>query len=111
MRFDRLELHRFGHFEELAIGFGEAPLHVIYGRNEAGKTTLLAALRDVLFGVPPRSPYGYKFGNPAIELRAEVTMSDAQRGRMELSGGSLDDMLSAYWNNQQGDVPVHTWAP
>jgi hypothetical protein len=44
-------------------------------------------------------------------VRSGQTGSAWQRRRMERNGGDLDDMLSAYWHNQQRDEPVHTWEP
>ena len=47
-----LNLPAFGIFTDRTIRF--APnhgLHIIYGRNEAGKSTLLSAISDALFGI------------------------------------------------------------
>lgn len=63
MRFSRLSLERYGRFEDCELDFraGSPDLHVIYGENEAGKTTSLAAVSDLLFGFPQRSPYNFLF--------------------------------------------------
>ena len=48
MRIERLLLERFGHFEDFELDFGTTSrLHVVFGPNEAGKSTLLAAIGDV----------------------------------------------------------------
>lgn len=53
MRIDALELIAFGHFEGHVIPFATAPgLHLIYGKNEAGKSTALRAIHAALYGVP-----------------------------------------------------------
>ena len=59
MRFVTLALERYGHFDDCTLTFrsGEPDLHVVYGANEAGKTTSMAAVSDLLFGFPGRSPY------------------------------------------------------
>lgn len=58
MRFRSLHLDAFGPFtrEKLDLS-GGAPggLHVIYGPNEAGKSTSLRAVEGLLFGIPERS--------------------------------------------------------
>ena len=58
MRFRSLHLEAFGPFtrERLDLS-GGAPggLHVIYGPNEAGKSTSLRAVEGLLFGIPERS--------------------------------------------------------
>ena len=52
MRIDRLQIDGFGLFHRRDIGPFEATLAVIAGANEAGKSTLLAFIRTVLFGFP-----------------------------------------------------------
>ena len=53
MRLEELYLDGFGRFHQQAIGVSE-PVTVFYGPNEAGKSTLLAFVRAVLFGFPTR---------------------------------------------------------
>ena len=51
MRIQRFEMTSVLHFDELALDFGRSSsLHILYGRNEAGKSTLLRLLTDVLYG-------------------------------------------------------------
>jgi len=64
MRLRRLDLNRYGKFTDFVLDFGEArpgrpDLHVIYGPNEAGKSTTLSAWLDLLFGIPGQSKYGF----------------------------------------------------
>ena len=53
MRLEELYLDGFGRFHQQTIGVSE-PVTVFYGPNEAGKSTLLAFVRAVLFGFPTR---------------------------------------------------------
>lgn len=58
MRFRRLSLEAFGPFTREVLDLsGGAPggLHVIYGPNEAGKSTSLRAVEGLLFGIPERT--------------------------------------------------------
>jgi uncharacterized protein YhaN len=59
MRIERLLLERYGHFtgQELDFSSPEVRLHVVLGANEAGKTTALHAVRDLLFGIDERSSF------------------------------------------------------
>ena len=50
MRLTDLYLDGFGHFHEQSIGPVATPVTVFYGPNEAGKSTLLAFIRAILFG-------------------------------------------------------------
>ena len=54
MKIESLHIDGFGHFHDCEIGPFENPLTVISGPNEAGKSTLLAFIRTMLFGFPKR---------------------------------------------------------
>ena len=54
MRIEELYLDGFGHFHQRSIGPVSGPVTVFYGPNEAGKSTMLAFIRAVLFGFPAR---------------------------------------------------------
>src|SRR3546814_13908852 len=96
MRLSRLSLERYGRFEdcELNLRPGIPALHVIYGENEAGKTTSLAAVSDPLFGFPVRSPYNFLFaysllragpmladGGPTLACRRKTRTDDTRVGK------------------------------
>ncbi|QHI96217.1 AAA family ATPase [Aristophania vespae] len=57
MRFEKLSLTPYGSLKEKHFHFPqkERDLHIIFGPNEAGKSTTSAAIRDFLFGFPFRS--------------------------------------------------------
>lgn len=78
MRFSRLSLERYGRFEDCDLDFrsGSPDLHVIYGENEAGKTTSLAAVSDLLFGFPVRSPYNFLFDYSLLRVGAVLEDRD-----------------------------------
>ncbi len=74
MKIRQLHINRFGHFNECDLAFPGEGLQVIYGPNEAGKTTLLEFLRGLLFDFPARTPYdfggqGEMAGVATLELR------------------------------------------
>ncbi len=72
MRFSKLSLERYGRFEDCDLEFRDTQpdLHVVYGPNEAGKTTSLAAVSDLLFGFPARSAYNFRFDYPLLRVGA-----------------------------------------
>jgi hypothetical protein len=72
MRFVKLALERYGHFDNCTLSFrsGEPDLHVVDGGNEAGKTTSLAAVSDLLFGFPGRSPYNFMYDYSLLRVGA-----------------------------------------
>ena len=78
MRFASLTLERYGHFDgcELTFRSGGPDLHIVYGANEAGKTTSLAAVSDLLFGFPARSPYNFLFDYALLRVGAVLQEDD-----------------------------------
>jgi len=77
MRIRRLDLVRFGKFTDQRIEFPAADpdlhmpdLHMIVGANEAGKSTVRAALGDLLFGIGARSTYNFRHAYETMCLGA-----------------------------------------
>ena len=84
MRLRRLDLARYGKFTDRVIDFGERPadgpdLHVVYGPNEAGKSTAFAAFLDLLFGIDARSRYNFLHPYPAMRVGASLELSGVVR--------------------------------
>ena len=59
MRLEEFHLEGFGHFHQHTVGPLDRNVNVLYGPNEAGKSTLLAFVRAVLFGFPQRGRNQY----------------------------------------------------
>ncbi|TVQ96751.1 MAG: hypothetical protein EA399_15205 [Desulfovibrionales bacterium] len=57
MKIHRLELAAYGHFTGHCLDFfsSKPGLHVVYGANEAGKSTALRAIRALLYGIEART--------------------------------------------------------
>ena len=75
MRLRRLDLTRYGKFTDYSIDFGEhaagtPDLHIVYGLNEAGKSTALSGFLDLLFGIEERTRYGFIHRGKAMEIGA-----------------------------------------
>lgn len=79
MKFAELSLERYGVYQHLSVPFSSSGLNVVYGRNEAGKSTCLAAISDFLFGIPNNSPHGQRFGYDAMRIGATLLLADGQR--------------------------------
>ena len=74
MRLARLDLSRYGRFTDACIDLprAERDIHIVFGPNEAGKTTSLTAIEDLLFGIPERSPYNFLHSYDAMRLGAVI---------------------------------------
>ncbi len=72
-------LRAFGPFtdEELDLSGGSpGGLHVIYGPNEAGKSTSLRAVKGLLFGIPARSNDAHLHASARLVVEAEISDGD-----------------------------------
>lgn len=72
MRIAEFTLERYGRFADhrLTLPKRDEDFHLIYGPNEAGKTTTLCALADLLFGFEHRVAHAYRFPAPALRVGA-----------------------------------------
>jgi uncharacterized protein YhaN len=77
LRILRLDLERYGAFENRSLAFRpDARLHVVYGPNEAGKTSALAAVSDLLFGFGARTDYAFRHDMKDLRLGAVLGAAD-----------------------------------
>src|SRR4051794_2804348 len=74
MKLETLTLERYGRFEDLTLDLtgNDVRLHIVFGHNEAGKSTLLSSVADLLFGIPLRSPYGFRFDYGQMRVAATI---------------------------------------
>ncbi len=74
MRFQRLQIPAFGPFTNLDFQFPEqtTDLHLIYGSNEAGKSSLLRAIRDLLFGIHGQSTDNFLHDYGGLRIKGEL---------------------------------------
>ncbi len=82
MKLERLHLKAFGGFDDHALDLsgGDAGLHLIYGPNEAGKSTTLRAITQLFYGIPIRT--ADDFLHPMKSLRIGATVG---RGKDSLT--------------------------
>ena len=79
MRIGALCLYAYGHFLDRRLDFGRDPgLHLIYGDNEAGKSTILRALSSVLFGYPHEVVDGFRHDTKDISIGIDLVAEDGR---------------------------------
>lgn len=83
MRLRRLDLLRYGKFTDRTIDFGPKPtsgpdLHIVFGLNEAGKSTALAGFLDLLFGIEERSKYNFIHEYGAMRLGGVLELAGTE---------------------------------
>jgi uncharacterized protein YhaN len=82
VRLRRLDLTAFGSLSGVSLvltGTSGGGLHLIYGPNEAGKSTALRAITALFFGIPERTPDDHHHGTKALKVGG--VFEDAQ-GRL-----------------------------
>ncbi|MER9744946.1 AAA family ATPase [Mesorhizobium sp. M0187] len=83
MRLQRLDLIRYGKFTDGTIDFGPKPesgpdLHIVFGLNEAGKSTALSAYLDLLFGIEERSRYNFLHEYSAMRIGGVLELAGSE---------------------------------
>ena len=96
MRLRRLDLLRYGHFTGRSMDFpgGRRDLHLIFGPNEAGKSTALSAIEDLLFGIPMQSAFNFVHDYKDMRIGA-VVESGADTLAFLRRKGTKDTVLDA----------------
>ena len=97
MRIDELILRAVGPFtgKDLDFSRGDLGLHVVFGPNEAGKSSALQALQAALFGFDDRSRAGFLHGNAKLAVGARLRTANSERiafVRHKKRKGSLSEL-------------------
>ncbi|SDY82134.1 YhaN family protein [Citreimonas salinaria] len=100
MRFRKLQVERFGHFTDREFDFGDGSqgdFHIIYGSNEAGKTTTMEAALRLLFGFPHSDAYAFRHALANLQVSAELDIDGktVRFTRVKKRGSSLLDATGA----------------
>ena len=85
IRIQQLELAFFGHFTNKQFDFkkrdsSRSDFHIVYGANEAGKTTFMESYLRLLYGFKPRNePYAFRHGRANLHVSALLQIDDDER--------------------------------
>ncbi len=103
MKILRLDLQAFGPFTDVSLDLsaGDPGLHVIYGPNEAGKSSALRALRQLFYGIPVNSTDNFVHPFPKLRIGAELLRSDGGRLEILRRKGAKNTLLRA-----DGETPL-----
>ena len=100
MRFQRLRIPAFGPFTNLELSFPleNNDLHVIYGDNEAGKSSLLRAIRDLLFGIHGQSPDNFQHDYKNLLIKGEIETRGGDKREFQRRKGNKNTLLDGDGN-------------
>ncbi|MBK1643179.1 chromosome segregation protein SMC [Thiocapsa imhoffii] len=101
MKVLELELRAFGPFSgcQLDLSPGAHGLHLVYGPNEAGKSSALRALRALLFGIPERTRDAFRHVPQDLRLAGRLRNRLGDELTIVRRKGRKNTLLSA-----QGDA-------
>jgi uncharacterized protein YhaN len=95
MHMTDIQVERFGVWRDLHLPLPQAGLNILYGPNEAGKSTLMRFVRAML--------YGFSTGKP-LPGQAQIT---AGRGAMDIEHDGRKYRIQRDYNpNSRGDLSV-----
>lgn len=96
MRIERLHLERYGAFTGRVLEFEPtAYLHVVLGANEAGKTSALNAIGDLLFGFEQRTSYDFQHEQKLLRVGAQIRLADGGALSVRRRKGLKNTLLGA----------------
>jgi uncharacterized protein YhaN len=110
MRFEELHLERFGHFDGLRLDLSgeDVLLHLVYGPNEAGKSTALTAICDLLFGIPERTSFNFRHEYGRLRIGGTLTNTAGQRLSFKRRKARVNTLLRP---DESGELPENSLAP
>ena len=72
MRFDKLDIQAFGELRQKPLDFSRGNIHLVFGANERGKSTLLSFMRSVCFGYEKRLGESELFAVSASQAKGTI---------------------------------------
>jgi uncharacterized protein YhaN len=99
MRMRNLNLIRYGHFTDFSLDFEKhansgSDFHIIFGENEAGKSTAINGFFELLFGINNKTEYGFKHGYENLCIGAILEFDDKFHKFLRIKGRK-DTLLNA----------------
>lgn len=79
MKFHELTIENYGVYSTRQLDLGDGRLQLIYGPNEAGKSTLLQVIRELLFGFPHQSDFAFRQHSGKMAATVQASLSDGRR--------------------------------
>lgn len=95
MKILELHLRAFGTFSDfrLDLSGGAEGLHIIYGPNEAGKSTARRALTNLFYGIPHLSPDDFRHGRQDLRIAARLRRADQSEFAFTRRKGTKNTVL------------------
>lgn len=96
MKINYLNLKAFGHFTDFHLFFDENKnFHLLYGPNEAGKSTILRSISNYLYGFPRSTGYAFLHSNRNLRIEGELQKSNGEKLQFARRKGQSNTVLDA----------------
>jgi len=94
MKIRTLNLAAFGPFTERELAFNEVGLHIVYGPNEAGKSSALRGLKALLYGIDERTLDNFIHANDKLRIHGQLQNNDDRELAFGRRKGRKNTLLS-----------------
>ena len=104
MKIRALNLTAFGPFTEKELSFDEVGLHIVYGPNEAGKSSALRGLKALLYGIDERTLDNFIHANDKLRIQGNLlTVDDRELDFIRRKGGKIRycPLMVMRWMNRR----------
>jgi len=97
VRIRRLDLKAFGPFTaiDLDLEGGDGVVNILFGENEAGKSSALRALEGFCFGIPDRSTDDHLHNKDQMRVGALLELADGTKGEFVRRKGKKNTLTDA----------------
>ena len=94
MRFDYINLRAFGHFTDYELSYDpDKNFHLIYGPNEAGKSTTLRSITNFLYGFPQKTNDSFLHSNTKLRIEGQLKNANGEALQFIRRKGRKDTVL------------------
>jgi uncharacterized protein YhaN len=109
MKILKLDLRAFGPFSDVSLDLsaGSHGFHLVYGPNEAGKSSALRALRNLLYGIPANTSDDFIHSMPSLRIGAVLARRDGQRLEIVRRKGNKGTLLPVDGKEPLEDSVLH----
>lgn len=105
MRFNYLNLKAFGHFSDYELHFDPLKnFHLIYGPNEAGKSTTLRSITHFLYGIPTQTKDSFLHGHTKLRIEGELQHTKGQTLQFARRKGTKNTILDSNDNPMNEEI-------
>ena len=120
VRFTEVYLRQFGKLREYRLSFSDG-LNIIYGENEAGKSTIQLFIKAMLYGLPAQKkqagvlrdrdralPWGEKYAAGMLALKADGREIEIHRRFGRTAAGDQLQVIDRHSGEHISQLEVHT---